>query len=63
VQNKTGYYRSEERVLEELDRVIRDAFRNVLASALEHDVPMRVAAFIVAIESVTRTSELRGLYA
>jgi glutamate dehydrogenase (NAD(P)+) len=63
VQNKTGYYWSEDRVLEELDRVMRDAFRNVLSSALEHDVPMRVAAFIVAIESVTRTAELRGLYA
>jgi glutamate dehydrogenase (NAD(P)+) len=63
VQNKTGYYWSEERVLEELDRVMRDAFRNVLAAALKHDVPMRVAAFIVAIESVTRTAELRGLYA
>ena len=61
VQNKTGYYWSEERVLEELDRVMRDAFRNVLASAVKHDVPLRVAAFIVAIESVTRTAELRLL--
>jgi len=63
VQNKTGYYWREERVLEELHGIMRDAFRNVLAASLKHEVPMRVAAFIVAIESVTRTAELRGLYA
>ena len=63
VQNRTGYYWREERVLEELDRTMRLAFRDVLAAALENDVPMRVAAFIVAIERVTRTAEMRGLYA
>jgi glutamate dehydrogenase (NAD(P)+) len=63
VQNKTGYYWREERVLEELDGIMREAFQTVLRSALKHDVPMRVAAFIVGIESVTRTAELRGLYA
>ena len=63
VQNRTGYYWSEERVLSELDQIMRDAFKAVLKAALENDVPMRVAAFIVAIERVTRTAELRGLYA
>jgi glutamate dehydrogenase (NAD(P)+) len=63
VQNRTGYYWSEERVLSELDRIMRLAFQDVLGAALHHDVPMRVAAFIVAIERVTRTAEARGLYA
>jgi glutamate dehydrogenase/leucine dehydrogenase len=63
VQNRTGYYWSEERVLSELDQIMRQAFKDVLEEALKHDVPMRVAAFIVAIERVTRTAELRGLYA
>jgi glutamate dehydrogenase (NAD(P)+) len=63
VQNRAGYYWSEARVLEELEQIMRSAFQNVLASALKHDVPMRTAAFIVAIQSVTRTAELRGLYA
>ena len=63
VQNRTGYYWSEERVLSELDQIMRQAFQDVLKQALKHDVPMRVAAFIVAIERVTRTAELRGLYA
>jgi len=63
VQNRTGYYWAEERVLDELGRIMRLAFGDVLAASLEHEVPMRVAAFIVAIGRVTRTAELRGLYA
>jgi len=63
VQNRAAYYWEEERVLTELDRVMRAAFRDVLASAEKHDVPLRVAAFIVGIQRVTRTAELRGLYA
>jgi glutamate dehydrogenase (NAD(P)+) len=63
VQNRAGYYWSEERVLEELDRIMRGAFHDVLDASLEHDVPMRVAAFIVGIRRVTETAELRGLYA
>jgi len=63
VQNRTGYYWTEERVLSDLDRNMREAFRDVLQASLDHEVPMRVAAFIVAIERVTRTAEARGLYA
>ena len=63
VQNRTAFYWPEARVLEELDRVMRTAFRDVLEAALAHHVPMRVAAYLVAIRRVTETSELRGLYA
>jgi glutamate dehydrogenase/leucine dehydrogenase len=63
VQNRAAYYWSEERVLSELEQIMRRAFKDVLAAALEHQVPMRVAAFIVGIQRVTRTAELRGLYA
>ena len=63
VQNRAAYYWPESRVLEELDRVMRQSFRDVLDASLRHEVNMRVAAFIVAIERVTRTAELRGLYA
>jgi glutamate dehydrogenase/leucine dehydrogenase len=63
VQNRSSYYWSEERVLDELDQIMRHAFQDVLAAALQHEVPMRVAAFIVGITRVTTTAELRGLYA
>jgi glutamate dehydrogenase/leucine dehydrogenase len=63
VQNRAAYYWTEDRVLEELDRTMRQSFRDVLAASERYDVPMRVAAFIVAMERVTKTAELRGLYA
>jgi len=63
VQNRAAYYWTEERVLEELDRIMRKSFQDVLAASLKYDVPMRVAAFVVAMERVTKTAELRGLYA
>jgi glutamate dehydrogenase/leucine dehydrogenase len=63
VQNRAAYYWQEERVLEELDRIMRRAFQDVLEEAVQYEVPMRVAAFIVAIKRVTSTAELRGLYA
>ncbi len=63
VQNRTAFYWREDRVLEELESVMRLAFRDVLEEAIQNDVPMRVAAFIVALKRVTSTAELRGLYA
>jgi len=63
VQNRAAYYWSEERVLEELDRIMRKSFQDVLAASLRYGVPMRVAAFVVALERVIKVAELRGLYA
>ena len=63
VQNRTAFYWREERVLQELESVMRLAFRDVLDESIRNEVPMRVAAFIVALKRVTRAAELRGLYA
>ncbi len=63
VQNRMGYYWSYERVNADLDRFITGAFQAVLKSSLDNNVNMRVAAFIVGIERVTKTAEMRGLYA
>jgi glutamate dehydrogenase/leucine dehydrogenase len=63
VQNRAGYYWTEEHVIGELDVYMRKAFQDVLACSLTHKVNMRVAAFVMAIQRVTRTAELRGLYA
>jgi len=63
VQNRTAFYWREDRVLDELESNMRQAFQDVLEEATRNDVPMRVAAFIVAIKRVTSTAELRGLYA
>ncbi len=63
VQNRVGYYWTRERVQEDLKRMMETAFAAVLDTSLKYDVPMRTAAFIVAIQRVVRAAELRGLYA
>jgi len=63
VQNRMGYYWNEKHIFEELKRYMDDAFDAVLQASLDYQVPMRTAAFIVAIQRVTKAAELRGLYA
>jgi glutamate dehydrogenase/leucine dehydrogenase len=63
VQNRMGFYWDEEQVLRELKRYMDEAFDGVLSTALHYKIPLRTAAFIVAIQRVTRASEMRGLYA
>ena len=52
-----------ERVNDDLKRFMTEAFESVLKASIEHKVDMRVAAFIVGIQRVTKTAEMRGLYA
>lgn len=63
VQNRIGYYWTEERVNEDLERIMNRAFDSVYETAQQHKCSMRVAAFVLGIERVNRASELRGLYA
>ena len=63
VQNRMGYYWSEERVNEDLEKIMVKAFNEVMAVAKEYKVKLRTAAFIVGINRVTKAAELRGLYA
>jgi glutamate dehydrogenase (NAD(P)+) len=63
VQNRIGYYWTEERVNEDLKRFMTKAFNDVLDASKEFKVNMRVAAFLVGIRRVTRAAEIRGLYA
>jgi glutamate dehydrogenase/leucine dehydrogenase len=63
VQNRMGYYWTEEQIQQDLKRIMETSFANVLATSLHHKVPMRTAAFIVGIQRVNEAAELRGLYA
>jgi glutamate dehydrogenase (NAD(P)+) len=63
VQNRMGYYWTEQRVNDDLQRIMETAFDEVYATAQKRRVSMRIAAFMVAIRRVTEASELRGLYA
>jgi glutamate dehydrogenase/leucine dehydrogenase len=63
VQNRMGYYWSEERVLLDLKTIMEKSFDTVLQTSIQYKVPMRTAAFIVGIQRVAKAAELRGLYA
>ena len=63
VQNREGYYWSEEVVNERLCDVMIRSFRNVLNYSRDHGVNMRTAAYMVAIDQVAAVHKMRGIYA
>jgi glutamate dehydrogenase (NAD(P)+) len=63
VQNREGYYWSEERVNRRLKRIMVSSFKDVLEYSLSHKVNMRTAAYMVAIDRVAHVHQLRGIYA
>ena len=63
VQNRMGYYWNNDYIQEDLARMMRSAFKGVLETSKQYKTNMRIAAYMVAIQRVTRASELRGLYA
>ncbi len=60
VQNDMNYYWEEDEVLTKLDQKMTNAFRAVLAMALEKGLYMRDAAYWVAIARVEKAMRLRG---
>jgi glutamate dehydrogenase (NAD(P)+) len=63
VQNRMGYYWTEEEVNNRLQLIMRKSFADVLAMSLSHHTTMRIAAFMVAIQRVSEVILLRGVYA
>jgi glutamate dehydrogenase (NAD(P)+) len=62
VQNRAGYFWTEERVNRRADRIMKQAFETVYEASLKYNVSLRIAAYIVAIEKVANTSKLRGIF-
>lgn len=60
VQNRLGYKWTRERVNRRSDRIMKDAFDKVYKTSLKYKVPMRIAAYIVAIDKVAETYKFRG---
>lgn len=50
----------EEEVNRRLDRKMSDAFATVWDTAQSHKIPLRTAAYVVALKSVTRATMIRG---
>lgn len=63
VQDRQGYFWTEERVNRRLNRMMRSAFDNLYKVSEKHDITMRQAAYVYAIDRVAETLKLRGIYA
>ena len=60
VQNRLGYFWTEERVNRRADRNMKEAFEVVYQTSLKYNCNLRIAAYIVAIDKVAQVTQLRG---
>jgi len=60
VQNRQHYRWSLDRVRQELERTLGEAFENVWQQSASNDISLRTAAFMLAIARVLRATELSG---
>src|ERR1700722_6399825 len=63
VQDRGGYFWSEDTVNERLRDIMTHSFRAVLGLSKQHKVNMRTAAYMLAISRVSTVHKLRGIYA
>jgi glutamate dehydrogenase (NAD(P)+) len=62
IQGLHSYFWKKERVISEMKNILLDAFEKVWAISEEKKVTLRNAAYMIAIERVAKTHELRGLF-
>jgi glutamate dehydrogenase (NAD(P)+) len=62
VQNSSSFYWSVEEINQRLEKIMLDAYQALTATAAEHQVSLRTAAFITACTRILEARELRGLY-
>ncbi len=63
VQDRQGYFWTEERVNRRLNRMMRAAFDNLFNVKEEHNITLRQAAYVFGINKVATTLRMRGIYA
>jgi glutamate dehydrogenase (NAD(P)+) len=63
VQDRYGYFWTEDEVNARLEDKMREAFDDVLQTSLKYRVDLRTAAYIVAINRVATVTRMRGMYA
>jgi glutamate dehydrogenase (NAD(P)+) len=63
VQDRQGYFWKESEVNERLEEQLLANFRKVREVALARNIPYRTAAYMVAIDRVTKSIKTRGVYA
>ena len=63
VQDRGGYFWTEETVNDRLTDIMRSSFDDVLKLSTQHKVNMRTAAYMLSISRVATVHRLRGIYA
>jgi glutamate dehydrogenase/leucine dehydrogenase len=63
VQDRQGYFWTEERVNRRLNRMMRNAFDQIYHVADEYNITLRQAAYVYSINRVATTLKMRGIYA
>ena len=63
VQDREGYFWPEALVNERLEQMMTESFEDVYAYAQRHNVSLRIAAYMLAIDRVAFALKLRGIYA
>jgi glutamate dehydrogenase (NAD(P)+) len=61
VQNVQRFRWDYQRVLDELEKVMTTSYQAVVHSSEKHKVSMRIGAFILAVERVSKAAKLRGI--
>ena len=62
VQDMQSFFWTEDRINESLRQIMGVAFEHVQNSSEEHDVDMRMAAYMLAVSRVAEATSIRGLY-
>jgi glutamate dehydrogenase (NAD(P)+) len=62
VQDLQHFFWAEDEVNERLHKIMRNTFQRVLRTREAHDVGMRLAAYLVAVETVADASNTRSIY-
>jgi glutamate dehydrogenase (NAD(P)+) len=63
VQDRHGYFWTEDEVNTRLEAKMCEAFDDVLQTSLKYKTDLRTAAYIVAINRVATVTRMRGMYA
>ncbi len=63
VQDRMGYFWKEDLVNERLKDIMVDSFHEVVRFAESHNVNMRIASYMLAIDRVANITRVRGIYA
>ncbi len=62
VQNRLGYKWTAERINRRMDRIMKLSFSHVFKIAMEYNVSLRIAAYMVAIDKIASAYKFRGLF-